>query len=142
MNPEIERKIIINVIIIVLAIILNIVLTRGFKKLNKKLDNKAKNKKQKTYIRLTSSIINYAVLLILVVIILQVNGVNISSVVAGVGIVSVTIGLALQDALKDIIMGLNILIDNYFHVGDTLKVGDFEGKGYPNWYKEYKITRY
>lgn len=31
MNPEIERKIIINVIIIVLAIILNIVLTRGFK---------------------------------------------------------------------------------------------------------------
>lgn len=34
----------------------------------------------------------------------------------------------MQDALKDIIMGFNIIIDGYFSVGDVLKINDIEGK--------------
>lgn len=34
----------------------------------------------------------------------------------------------MQDALKDIIMGFNIIVDEYYSVGDVVKVGDIEGK--------------
>ena len=59
---------------------------------------------------------------------IQVNGVNVTSIIAGLGVASVIAGLALQDALKDIIMGFNIIIDNYFSVGDVLEIGDVVGK--------------
>ena len=47
---------------------------------------------------------------------------------AGVGIVSVIIGLAIQDALKDIIRGFSILSEEYFSVGDVVTYGDITGK--------------
>ena len=59
---------------------------------------------------------------------LQINGINVGSIVASLGLLSVIVGIALQDALKDIIMGVNIVIDDYFSVGDVLKIGDVEGK--------------
>ena len=55
-------------------------------------------------------------------------GFNVTSFIAGLGVVSVIVGLAVQDALKDIIMGFNIIVDNYYSVGDIIKIGDVEGK--------------
>lgn len=86
------------------------------------------SKKSKTYMRLLKSIIRYAFIITTALILLQVNGVNVSSLLAGVGIFSVVIGLAIQDALKDIIRGTSILSDNYFNVGDVVKYGEIEGK--------------
>ena len=74
------------------------------------------------------SIIKYVIIIITVLILLQINGVNVSSLLAGIGILSVVIGLALQDALKDIIRGFNILADSYFKVGDVIKYNGIEGK--------------
>ena len=55
-------------------------------------------------------------------------GVDTSSFIAGLGVASVVIGLALQDALKDIIGGINIILDNFYVVGDYVKYGDFTGQ--------------
>ena len=92
-----------------------------------KNDTRIDNRKR-TYLRLFNSILKYIVIIAIVVIILQVNNINVSSIVAGIGLVSVIAGLALQDALKDIIMGFNIIIDGYFSVGDVLRINDVEGK--------------
>ena len=59
---------------------------------------------------------------------LQVYGINVSSVLAGVGIFGVVFGLAIQDWLKDIIRGSSIISDEYFKVGDIIKYNDMEGK--------------
>ena len=48
--------------------------------------------------------------------------------VAGVGIISIIIGFAIQDALKDIIKGMDIISDNYYQVGDVIKIGNTSGK--------------
>ena len=64
----------------------------------------------------------------MMLIILQINGINVSSVLAGVGILGAIFGLAIQDLLKDIIRGSSILSDNYFSVGDIIKYKDIEGK--------------
>lgn len=86
------------------------------------------NKKTKTYLRLIRSIIRYSFILITVFVLLEVNGINISSLLAGVGILSIIIGFAIQDALKDIIKGFDILSDSYYQVGDVIQFKDNVGK--------------
>ena len=73
-----------------------------------------------TSLRSVRSAIKYILLALAVIVILQLCGINVSSLVAGVGVVSIVVGFAIQDALKDIIMGLNIVVDNYYKVGDHL----------------------
>lgn len=69
-----------------------------------------------------------AIVVILVVLaVLQINDINVSSLVAGLGIASAIVGLALQDYLKDIIMGTHIVRDNFFKEGDIVRYGDHEG---------------
>lgn len=85
-------------------------------------------KKSKTYLKLTRSLIRYIFIAVTILILLQVNGIDVSSVLAGVGVLGVVFGLAIQDWLKDIIRGSSILSDNYFSVGDIVKYKDIEGK--------------
>lgn len=61
------------------------------------------------------------------VIICQINGINLMSLVAGLGIVGAVIGLAFQDYLKDVIMGFHILSDRFFTVGDCVDINGNEG---------------
>lgn len=86
------------------------------------------DKKRKTYLRMLKSIIGAAVLIIVILIILQFLGINVSSMLAGVGIASIVIGFALQDAMKDIFRGLEIVSDNYYDIGDVIKYGDNVGE--------------
>jgi len=74
------------------------------------------------------SIIGAAIIIVVVLIVLQLLGINVSSMLAGVGIASVVIGFALQDAMKDIFRGLEIVADNYYDIGDFIKYGDNVGQ--------------
>lgn len=85
-------------------------------------------RKQKTYLKLSTSIIKYIIIIVDAIFVLQIYGVNVSSIITGVGVVSVISGLALQDALKDIIAGFNIIVDSYFSVGDVLEIENTQGK--------------
>lgn len=96
-----------------------------------KKDKKPKvfaNKKRKTYLRMLKSVICAVAVIIVILIILQFFGINVSSMLAGVGIASIIIGFALQDAMKDIFRGLEIVADNYYDIGDFIKYGDNIGE--------------
>ncbi len=124
-----NKNIYISVAIIVVGIIIYMISKRMMKRmLGKNKNNTNLDKRKRTYIKLINNILKYVILVIVCMAVLQVNGVNVSSIVAGLGVVSVIAGLALQDAFKDIIMGFNIIVDNYFSVGDILKIGDMQGK--------------
>ena len=124
-HMQIVSSIIIIVISIISYKIIAYFLNKGEKNSKSKL---LTSNKSKTYIKLTKSIIRYIFIIITILIILQVNGVDVSSLLAGVGIAGVVFGLAIQDWLKDIIRGSSILSDNYFQVGDIVKYKDIEGK--------------
>lgn len=85
-------------------------------------------KRRKTYLRMFRSIIIAAIIITVVLIVLQLLGVNVSSMLAGVGIASIVVGFALQDAMKDIFRGLEIVSDDYYNIGDIVKFGDNYGK--------------
>lgn len=85
-------------------------------------------KKSRTFTRMLRSIIRYALIIIDCLIILQIFGIDISSTLAAAGVASVIVAFAIQDALKDIIRGFDIISDNYYNVGDVVRIGDVEGK--------------
>lgn len=74
-----------------------------------------------------SDVIKGAIILLVVLTILQINGVDVTSLIAGLGVVGAVVGLALQDFLKDIIMGIHILIDGFFDIGDLIQYENEEG---------------
>lgn len=119
------RSIVIIIVSIVIYNVLIFLITKISEKGTKKLLN---TKKGKTYIKLVKSIIRYIFIIITLLVLLQANGIDVSSMLAGVGIISVIIGFAVQDALKDIIKGFDIISDSYYQVGDVIKYGDIEGK--------------
>lgn len=86
------------------------------------------SKKGKTYFKMLRSLIRYIFIIITCLIIFRIFGINITSMLAGVGIIGIIIGFAIQDALKDVIKGIDIISDNYYHVGDVIKYGDITGK--------------
>lgn len=71
--------------------------------------------------------IKIVILVITVLTVLQIYGINVSSLVASLGLVGIIAGLALQDFLKDCIMGVHIVTDGFFAVGDVVKYKDIEG---------------
>lgn len=59
--------------------------------------------------------------------VLQNLSVNITSLIAGLGIGGVAVALAAQDTLKNLLGGATILADKPFHVGDWVVIGGYEG---------------
>lgn len=115
----------------ILVVIIGVIIYSLVVKLIEKTIEKSKvfnSKKSKTYVKLAKSINRYIFIIIVLVIILKIYDVDVSSMLAGIGIISVIIGLAIQDFLKDIIRGASIISDDYFSVGDVIKYKDIEGK--------------
>lgn len=85
-------------------------------------------KKRNTIIKLLENIIKYIIFIILILYIMEINGIDTKSLIAGIGVAGVVIGLALQDLLKDVISGLSIMLDNYFVIGDIVEFDGFTGE--------------
>ena len=58
----------------------------------------------------------------------QIVGFPIGSIVAGAGLVGLTISLAAQDMAKNFFSGVVILLDKPFSIGDWISVGEVEGE--------------
>ena len=121
-----SNSIVKSVLVIIVAIavykVISLILNARGKRL-KKLDRK----KGETYIHLIKSTLKYTVIVIAFFVLLSVNKINITSMIAGLGIAGIILGVAVQDALKDIIRGFDIISDNYFKVGDIISVNGTEG---------------
>ena len=126
-NP-IVYKIIWTFIIIIISVCLHEIVSRIVNRQAEKRLKVLTGKKTQTYINLLKSLIRYMFVLLTLLVVLQTWGININSIIAGVGILGAIFGLAIQDWLKDVIRGSSILSDNYFSVGDVVKYKDIEGK--------------
>lgn len=106
---------------VVVICVMIVMLTIIKKYLIKKVAYTTKDEQhQNTFIGVIFNVLQYVVVLGAVVIVLQLHGVNVTSIVAGLGIVATLVGLALQDTMKDIISGINIYNNNFYKVGDLV----------------------
>lgn len=141
-----DNKLINNSIIILIYIVIACTLYFLLKKFIKKFYNKkmkANHKAQyQTVLKMCLSFGKIIIITILFLAILSKIGVNVSKLVAGLGVVSLVIGLALQDLFKDIIAGVSIILDDYFIIGDIVEFAGFKGEVISLGIKSVKIKRY
>ena len=116
-----------SVIAIIVSLILYKIISNILLNKTKKIKIMEGNKSQ-TYIKLANNILKYLFIIITFIVVLRIHNINVTSMIAGLGLAGAGIVLAVQDALKDIIRGASIISDNYFKVGDVVKYNDIEGK--------------
>lgn len=119
----------VRLISVAIVIIVAFVLWKIIRKyIKKSLDKTEEDEgKKQTIIRLTAAAIRDVIILFVIVIVLQIYGVNVTSMVAGLGVIGIVVGLALQDIMKDFIMGFNILWSNFYSIGDVIQYQDVVG---------------
>ncbi len=76
---------------------------------------------------LVSSALKGMTLLIGVVFVLGNLGVNVTSLLAGLGLGGLAVALAAQDTIRNLLGGVTIFADRPFQVGDWVVIGDVEG---------------
>ena len=124
---DIVRRIVISIAVVVIALIIWLIARHIRRSYAKKKGIDPSFNATTSMQAVIYDTIKVAIFGILILTILQINGVNVTSLVAGVGVVSAVIGLALQDFLKDIIMGVHVLMDKFYELGDLVQYMDEEG---------------
>lgn len=97
------------------------------KKLLTNVENKDDAKNKKAVIRLLSQIFKIALWVVGFLMILSNLGVNVTSLVAGLGVGGIAIAFALQGILGDLFASFAIFLDQPFKVGDHVEIGTESG---------------
>lgn len=100
------------------------------------------DKRKTTIISLIKNIIKYIIAIVVILIVLNLYGVDTSSIIASLGVFSLVLGLAFQDIIKDFLAGIFIIFDNEYAVGDWVKINDFTGEVVSLGLKTTKIKAY
>lgn len=87
----------------------------------KKVAYKDGKKKRNTLLGIIFNILQYVVIIVGIFAILTINGVNVTGLLAGLGVVATIVGLSLQDTFKDLFAGINIYSNNFYKVGDFVR---------------------
>ena len=85
-------------------------------------------KERRTWASVLYSFIRFLIVVVAILILLNIFGVNITGAIAGLGIAAAAAALAVQDLLKDLIMGITIITDKFFAVGDVVEYNGVTGR--------------
>ena len=139
-----SKQFFLPIIYICLGVIIMNIISKLLTKIIKTPMKKTKNmeKKTKTVTSLIKNIIKYIIAIVVVIAILNVYGISTTSLITGLGLVGVVVGLAFEDIVKDLIAGIVIIFDNHYEVGDYISVNGFMGEVISVGLKTTKIKSY
>jgi small conductance mechanosensitive channel len=80
-----------------------------------------------TFVLLISRVFYYGVLIFGVVTALSTAGMDVSALVAGLGLTGFALGFALKDVLSNLLSGLMLLAYRPFQIGDHISMASYEG---------------
>ena len=123
-------SVLIKIILCVIVVIVASVLIGVFNRIIKKLIYSRKGfteRKTKTLTTLCKSIIKYVIYFFAFCQILSIFGINVMSFIAVAGVGSIAIAFGAQSLVQDVIMGMFILIEDQFAVGDVITIDGYSG---------------
>ncbi len=123
-----QRKVVLPILILCFTIfivkfgrsVVNRLFTRG--------KDDYESKKRMTIVELITKILSFFIYVIAIMMILDIYGVDTKGILASLGIAGVVLGLALQDTVQDLMSGIYIILDNYYVIGDMIRINDFTGE--------------
>lgn len=106
-------------LVTVISIIVAILIIRFGSYFDKKiLQTKGDQQAKLRNIKIVYEIFRIIAIVVIIVLVMFVNGIDVAKTMTSLGIAGIVVGYALQDYLKDIIMGFSIMTEGYYKVGD------------------------
>jgi len=84
-------------------------------------------KRTETLVSVITTTTQVVVVVGMVLMVLSELNINITTILAGVGVVGIAVGFGAQSLVKDLIAGLFIIFENQYRKGDVVKVADVSG---------------
>ena len=81
-----------------------------------------------SFVRLTQRTINFVVAFLAIIFVARSAGINVTGVIAGLGVGGIAVALAAQKTLENLFGGVSIIFDKSIRVGDLCRIGDQEGR--------------
>jgi small conductance mechanosensitive channel len=88
---------------------------------------KPKNHRARSVLSITASLLKYLAFIIILCWGLTILGVNVSTIVASIGIVALIVGFSAESLIADVVNGAFMLFENQYNVGDIVEVNGFRG---------------
>jgi small conductance mechanosensitive channel len=129
-DKKIPSEVIQSLIIILAAFVLYIIIKSIIKRIvNVKSEkNKHEKNRRKTVLVLLKNVSKYVIITIACISLLAIWHVNTTALITSIGALSVVIGLVFQDLLKDILVGISIIMEDTFSLGDYVEINGFKGE--------------
>lgn len=86
-----------------------------------------KNHRIRSIISIVSSLLKYIAVIVILCWGLTIIGVNVSTIVASVGIVALIVGFSAESLIADVVTGAFMIFENQYNVGDIVEVDGFRG---------------
>ena len=88
---------------------------------------KPESHRTRTILTITASLLRYVGAIVILCWGLSILGVDISAIVASVGILTLVVGFGAESLIADVITGTFMLFENQYNVGDIVEVNGFRG---------------
>ena len=88
---------------------------------------KPENHRARSILSIISSLMKYIAAIIILCWGLSIIGVNVSTIVASVGIVALIVGFSAESLIADVVTGAFMIFENHYNVGDIIEVDGFRG---------------
>ena len=85
------------------------------------------NHRVRSVLSIVSSVLKYLAAIVILCWGLSIIGVNVSTIVASVGIVALVVGFSAESLISDMVTGAFMIFENQYNVGDIVEVGGFRG---------------
>ena len=115
-----------NFLLIIFTLVLMRIFTKILQKTAKHLSSRYPDIDLMS-LQMLSKIITYATFTIGFIIILDLLGINTTSIITILGTAGITIGLAMKDTLSNIASGFMLLVLRPFKIGDSIECGGITG---------------
>ncbi|MBP5312416.1 MAG: mechanosensitive ion channel [Clostridia bacterium] len=86
-----------------------------------------KNHRVRSILSIVASTLKYVAAIVILCWGLSILGVNVSTIVASVGIVALVIGFSAESLIEDMVTGAFMIFENQYNVGDIVEVAGFRG---------------
>ncbi|MBQ7161849.1 MAG: mechanosensitive ion channel [Clostridia bacterium] len=88
---------------------------------------KPKNHRLRSVFSILASLLKYIAFIVILCWGLSILGVNVSTIVASVGIIALVVGFSAESLISDVVTGAFMLFENQYNVGDIVEVDGFRG---------------
>jgi len=128
MDFLVEHQLVAPILIIAFSVLIYLILRIAIRKILSMRIKHIDKRRKKSLSGLIELVLKTFIFIVALMMILDRFGVDTRALLASLGVVSLIIGLSLQDTIRDFIVGFTILFEDQYSEGDEVTINGFMGR--------------